>query len=50
MDKEKTCGGCRFFVDESTGGEGNCVVRKRPMAVRCDKKACIWYKEKEKDA
>lgn len=45
-NKDKSCGECKFFTDESTDGEGLCIVRKMPLVKYCGDKACAWFKER----
>lgn len=46
-NKDKSCGECKFFTDESTDGNGLCIVRKTPLIKHCSDKACAWFKERK---
>ena len=48
-NKDKSCGECKFFTEESTDGNGLCIVRKTPLVKFCGDKACAWFKERERE-
>ena len=49
QDEAKCCGDCKFFSHECIDGSGLCDVHRKPLVVECDKKACVWFKERKQE-